>query len=59
MAARKQNNIDDCIIENLPDSAQERLARKFKRMILDAKKTMEGRKRLAKTFGGTPSDYKQ
>jgi hypothetical protein len=57
MAAKKQKNIDDCIIENLPDSAQERLAKKFKHMFLEAKKTMEGRRRLAKTFGGNPSDY--
>ena len=59
MAVKKQKNIDDCIIEKLPESAQERLARKFERVLLDAKKTLEGRRRLAKSFGGSAADYKE
>ena len=58
--ATKKNEIDwdEGIIDLMPEEKQIRIFKKFEKEFQKQKKTAEGRRRLAASFGGKPSDYK-
>jgi hypothetical protein len=58
MAIKKEIDWDEGIIDLMPEEKRIRLIKKFKKAVLSAKKTPEGRKKLAGAFSGKPSDYK-
>ena len=55
---KKEINWDEDSFDLMPEKRQDRILKKFKKSILEAKETPEGRRRLAGAFGGKPSDYK-
>jgi len=58
MATRKKEiDWNEGVIDLMSEERQERIAKKFRQAILEDQKTPEGRRRLAKSFGGRPSKY--
>ena len=59
MAAKKKEiDWDEGIIDLMPEKDQIRIFKKLAKAIREDKTTPEGRRRLAASFGGKPSDYK-
>ena len=58
MAKAKEINWNDGIIDLMPEEKLNIFIKKFEKAILEEKQTPEGRRRLAKSFGKKPSDFK-
>ena len=58
MAKEKEIDWNEGLLEYMPEDKLEIFLKKFEKGILKMKSTPEGRRRLAKSFGGTPAKYK-